>query len=133
MPYFFFFVWNHQENYLFFTGWVMIWNISWKYFFFFGIQSIKSNCCIIFLKRFPIIYFWRIIYLSQLYLFINGLIYETLSVCDADSSKFNATVAAHWKHLSSSFFGFVVLFYHIWRINIWTIMFKVYLMTIVIP
>ena len=59
---FFFFIWNHQENYLFFTGWVMFWNISWIYFFSFNIQNIKRNCWIIFLKRF------------QSYLVIKGLI-----------------------------------------------------------
>ena len=32
------------------------------YFFYFSIQNIKINCYIIFLKFFPIIVFWRIVY-----------------------------------------------------------------------
>ena len=35
-----------------FKGWVIFWNKSWTYFFFFNIQNITSNCWIIFLKRF---------------------------------------------------------------------------------
>ena len=47
----------------------------------------------------------------QLYLFINGLIIETLSGCD-------------------SFLGFMFsFFYPVWKINIWTITFKLYLVT----
>ena len=47
---------------MFFTGWVLYWNASWTYLFFFSIQNIKNNCQTIFLKRFPIVYFWWIIY-----------------------------------------------------------------------
>ena len=46
------------KEYLFFTIWVMFWNISRIYFFFFSIQNIKSNWCIISLKSFSIIFFW---------------------------------------------------------------------------
>ena len=49
-------------EFLVFTGWVMFWNVSRVYFFFFNIQNIKSNCRIIFLKRFPVVYFWWIFY-----------------------------------------------------------------------
>ena len=54
--------------------------------------------------------FDRQFYFSQLYLFMNGIIFETLSGCDLISSKSNATIATYWKHLSSSLFGFVVAF-----------------------
>ena len=37
-------------------------------------QNIKINCWIIFLKRFPVGYFYRQFILFQLCLFINGLI-----------------------------------------------------------
>ena len=36
----------------FLTLWVMFWNISWKYFFFFNVQNIKSNCQIFFPQMF---------------------------------------------------------------------------------
>ena len=45
-----------------FKGWVIFWNRSWTYFFFFNMQNIRSNCWIIFLKRFAIMYFYGIIY-----------------------------------------------------------------------
>ena len=62
MAYFLFFTWNLYYNCLFFTNRINFWDISWTNFFFFNIQNIKSNCWIIFPKRFPIIYFWWIIY-----------------------------------------------------------------------
>ena len=45
-----------------FTIRINFWDVSWIYFFFFNIQNIKSNCRIVFLKSFPIIYFWWIVY-----------------------------------------------------------------------
>ena len=72
---------------------------------------------------------------SKLYLFQNILIFDTLSGCDSISLWFNTTVAAYWKHVSSSFFwiycGFL-LFYPVWRINIWTTTFEIYLAVFVI-
>ena len=59
------------------------------------------------------------LFLPNYILFINGTIFETISECDSVSSKFNATVAAYLKHLSSSFFGIYScfsLFYLVWRI-----------------
>ena len=61
MPFFFLFVWNHSYHFLVFTIRINFWDISWIYFFFFNIQNIKNNCRI-FLKGFPIIHFWWIIY-----------------------------------------------------------------------
>ena len=52
-----------------FTIWVIFWNISGLQFFFFGIQNIKSNCCIIFLTFFSIIFFkWKIYFFPILQL-----------------------------------------------------------------
>ena len=59
------FLYLHLESlieFLFFMGRVTFCNISRVYFFFFNTQNIKSNCQIIFLKRFHVIYFWRIFY-----------------------------------------------------------------------
>ena len=50
-------------------------------------------------------------FFSQLYLFINGLVFETLSGFHLIFLEFNATVAAYRKHLSSTFFGFIVAFF----------------------
>ena len=46
-----------QLNFMF-----IFWNISRIYAFFFSIQNIKSNCYIIFLNSFPVIFFWCIIF-----------------------------------------------------------------------
>ena len=46
-----------------------------------------------------------------LWLFIKGLIFDILCRFLLISSWFNTTVAAYWKHLSSSFFGFIVAFF----------------------
>ena len=62
----FFSIWSHKKKNLLFTVWIMFWDISRIYFFFFNIQNIKSNSVshiyIIFLKFFPIIFFWWKIY-----------------------------------------------------------------------
>ena len=42
---------------------LIFWNIGWTYFHFCNIQNIKSNCWIIFLKLFAVIYFWWVIFL----------------------------------------------------------------------
>ena len=47
----------------------------------------------------------------QLYLFFNGLTFETLSGCNSISPYFNATLTAYWKHLPSLFFGLIVAFF----------------------
>ena len=95
---------------LFVTVWVMFWNISRIYFFFFSIQNIKSNCYIIFLKFFPIIFFWWKIY-SFPVTFIYDLIFVILFGSFLISSWFNAAVTAYWKHLLSFLLmGFIVAF-----------------------
>ena len=71
-------IWNHLKNDLFLTIWVMFWNISRIYFFIFSIQNIKCNCYIIFLKFFPIIFWFHLLISSQLFLFIKALIYAVL-------------------------------------------------------
>ena len=62
----FFSIWSHKKKNLLFTIWIMFWDIGRIYFFFFNIQNIKSNSVshiyIIFLKFFPIIFFWWKIY-----------------------------------------------------------------------
>ena len=76
---FFSFIWNHEDNYFFFMGWVMFWNISRVYFFFINIQTIKNNYRIIVLKSFPVIDFWRIIYSFPVIFIYKRL--KTLSGC----------------------------------------------------
>ena len=55
-------IWTHFKNNLLFTIWVMFWNISRLFVFFFSIRNIKNNCYIIFLKYFRVIFFWWKIY-----------------------------------------------------------------------
>ena len=59
---FFFFFENIKIITCFFTIWVMFWNISKIYFFFFCLENIESFCEIIILKLFPVIFFWWKIY-----------------------------------------------------------------------
>ena len=82
-------------------------------FFFFSIQNIKSNYCIIFLRFFPITFFlMETLFLpSYLYLLIQGLIFVIFCRSCFISFWFNATVTAYWKHLLSfSLMGFIVAF-----------------------
>ena len=87
---------------LLFTIWDMFSNISSFHFYSFSVQNIKNNCDIIFVKFFPIIFFWWNIYLfSQLHQFIKGLIFVILCGYFLASSCFTMTVTAYWKHLVS--------------------------------
>ena len=109
-------------NYLFFIISVDFWKIIKLYFYFFNIQNftiksrcfalytIKSNCWIILFKSVLIIFFWWTFYSIHLYLFMNGLIFETLFEWDSISLWFNLTVTAYSKHLSSSFLDLLLLF-----------------------
>ena len=95
---------------MFFTIWVMFWNIGRIYFFLFSIQNIKSNCSIILLKLFRIIFFcWKFIP-SQIWLFIKDLIFVILLEYFSTSSWFNATVKAYWKYLFFLLARFIVVF-----------------------
>ena len=119
---------------MFFNRWDMFWNISRVYFFFFlfNIENVKSNCKIIFLKSFLVFYFWRIFYSIPIIFF-----YKKLSLCGSllISLWITATIAAYRKHLSSLIFVFTVAFfllYPVWRINIWSSAFEIYLLTFII-
>ena len=67
---------NHQKSNLFFTIWVVFWNVGKAYFRFFFIEHIKRNCRIFLLKLFPVIYFWWVIYS-----FTVIFAYKRLSIC----------------------------------------------------
>ena len=54
----------------------MFWNISRICFFFFSIRNIKSNCYIIFLNFFPIIFFWW-----KIFSFSVIFIYKRFNFC----------------------------------------------------
>ena len=73
-------------------------------FFFFSIQNIQSNCYIIFLIFFPIIFSWWIV-LSFLAIFLVILCGYFVIF-----SWFNATITASWKHLSFLLIRFIVAF-----------------------
>ena len=116
-------------------GRVTFCNISRVYFFFFNTQNIKSNCQIIFLKRFHVIYFWRIFYSIPIV-----FIYK----------KFNIWYFLLWiswilhglmqqlLHTENIIFIFRIfccyfIFYSVCRINIWPPpSFKIYLVTFII-
>ena len=70
-----------------------------RIYFIYSIKNIKSNNYIIFLKFFPIIFFWW-----KIYFFPVICIYKRFNFCYSlrsflISSWFNITVAAYWKHL----------------------------------
>ena len=91
---------------MFFTIWVMLWNIS-------RIQNIKSSYYIIFLKFFPIFFFWyKIYYFSVISIELYyGLIFAAYFRSFFTSSWFNAPVTACWKHiLWFLLMGFIVAF-----------------------
>ena len=135
MPSFFFFIWNYEESYLFFMGWAMFSNISRVYFFFFNMQKIKSNFRIIFLKCFPVIYFWQIIYSFPII-----FIYKRFNVWNSlflDAIQFLYDLMQPLPHIENiydhHFFGFIYVFFiQSGRINIWTTKFKRYLVTLII-
>ena len=92
---------------MFFT----IWNISRIYFFFFSIQNIKRNSYNIFLKFFPIIFFWWNIYYFPVNLPIKVSTFVILCGSFFISSWFNTTVTTFWKHLFTFLLiGFIVVF-----------------------
>ena len=111
-----FFVWNHWENNLFFTKWIVLRNVGRKYVYLYFLEHKTLRATV---RFFFIIV--RIVFHSffldgyvinfQLYLSIKGLIFDYLSVYLPVSSWFNATVTAHWKHLSSLFLEFIVTFF----------------------
>ena len=98
---------------MFFTLWVLLWNVGRIYFLVFSVQNIKSNREVIFHNFSPIIFFrWVIGYISfQLYLFVKDLIFLIPSRFSLLFSRFKASVTAYWKYfLSFLLIGFIVAF-----------------------
>ena len=120
---------------MFFAIRINFWNKNWTYFFFFNIQDVMSKCRNMFLKPFPIIYFWLIIY-SFSFIFIYN--WFNIWICFWIHLKFFLNYGAgtaYWKHFLSVFFVFTAAFFFInpvWRINIWTTTSKMYFMTFAI-
>ena len=119
---------------MFFTICAIFWNMCKMYFFFFSIQNIRSNSYIIFLKLFPAIFFWWVIYSFPVYLFMKGLIFLIFCRSFLSSSWFNATVTAYWKHSPSFLLAGIIVafFYSIRRIYILSTKFPIYFMTFLI-
>ena len=92
---------------MFFTIWFRI--ETWAGYF--SIQNIKSNCYIISLIFFSIVFLWW-----ENYFFSVILIYKSLNFCYSlwiflISSWFNVAVTLYWKHLLSSLLmGFIFAF-----------------------
>ena len=88
--------------------WINFWDISWTYLFFFNIRNIRRNCQITFLKCFPIIYFWWIIY-SIPTIFID----KWFNIWNSFWIPLNFFIISktYWKHLWSVFLGFIVVFF----------------------
>ena len=118
-----------------FYGLIYVFKLGWKYFFFFSIQNVKSNFWIIFLKLFPTIYFWWIIYSFPII-----FIYKLVNIWNSFWMWFNFFII--WCNsccLLKTFINFIFrvyccffVFYPVWRINIWTTTLKIRFMTFVI-
>ena len=119
---------------MFFTGWVMVWNISRVYFFLFIIKNIKSNCWIFFSNAFQSSIFDGYFIPFQLYLFIKVLIFDFL--CGSlwffhDLMSSCCILKTLIIFLFRIYFWFF-LFYPLLRINTWSLTFKTYLVTFII-
>ena len=105
----------------------MVWSISWKYLFFFNIRILRAIVGLFFSNVFQ-----SSVFPFQLYLFIKCLIFDIFSGSLLISLWFNERFAAYLKHISSSFFGFIVFFFNFYpvrRTNIWTTTPKIYFLT----
>ena len=76
-------------------------HIEDSFFSFFSIQNTESNCYIIFLKFFAVVFFWW-----KLYSFPVIFIYKWFNFCCPlwsffISFWFNVPIIAYWKHLLS--------------------------------
>ena len=113
--------------------WVMFWNISRIYIYFFSIQNIKSNCYIFFLKFLRITFFWWKMYSLPVISTWKGLIFVILCGSFLITSWFNATVTAYWKHfLSFLLMVCFFVFYPIKKIYIWYTTIRIYFMTFIL-
>ena len=86
------------------------WNVGRIFIHFSNIWHIKSNCWIVFLKVFPVMFSWL-----EIYSFPVSFTYKRpnfwyslrfFSFC----SWFNVTVVVYWSYLSSSLIGVIVSF-----------------------
>ena len=111
--------------------WVMFWNISRIYFSPSSIQDIESNCYMIFFKIFPIIFFWWEIY-SFPVIFINKM-FNLLFFVDL---LFLHHLTQLLQHIESIYlfcrWDFLLFFYPIRRIYIWSTTIWIYFMTFII-
>ena len=95
--------WNHWNNNLCFTIWVMFWNIAGYIFPFSGYKILKAIVWLLFSIFFQLSFSEGKFIPSRLYLFIKALIFVILSEYYFISSWFNANVTAFWKYLLSFF------------------------------
>ena len=90
-----------------FTIRINFWDISWTYLFLFNTQNSKSSCWIIFLKRFPIINFWWVIYSFPVI-----FIYKQLNIWNSFWMQFNFSIVQcnRYRILKT----FIILFFFIY-------------------
>ena len=116
--------------------WLMFWNISMKYFLFFSIQNIKSNCYIIFLRFFPIIFFWwktypfPVIFIYKRFNFCYSLwiFFYFFIILRNCYSVLETFIIFYIDRIYCCFF----IFYPVKWIYIWSITTEIYFMTFII-
>ena len=104
-------VWNHQKDNLILTNWVMFWNLSRVYFFFFILQNITSNRYIFVPRLFPINFFWEKFYSTPVIFIYKWFNFRYTLWIFFDLFIINGTVTVYQKHLLSFLLmGFIVAF-----------------------
>ena len=95
---------------MFFTIWVIFWNIS-RIFFFLAQKTWRAIVTLFFST-----FFWLSLsdgksILSQLHAFIKALSFVIFCRCFSTFYWFNATVTAYWKHVLSSLLMRAIVFF----------------------
>ena len=131
-------VWVHLKNTLFFTLWVMVWNLNLGkiYFFVLPYKTLRAIVRLIFLIFFSGNFFWWIISsFPFIYIFLKVQFFLVFQNFNQFLHGY-AGVEAYWKHLLSFLLmGFIVaffIFHQIRAIYIWSTAIQVYFVTFVI-
>ena len=115
---------NFHWNNLFFTIWVLFWNIVGYIFSFLAYKILRANVKFLFSIFFNHLFLVQTFFLQSCVYLKKGLVFVIISEHFPISSWFNANVRAYWKHLLYFLLiGFIVaffVFYPIRRIYIWS-------------
>ena len=134
----FFFVWNLQRNNLFFAIWVIFRNISRMYFFsILAYKTLSVIVALFFSNFFQLSFSIEKFILSQLYLFIKGLI--LVIPCGSFYISLFLNLTRLLQHIGKIYYLFywcdllfIFCFYAVRTIYIWSITMEIYFMAFII-